>query len=104
MKIDDWRSRWVQCGKSRVLHRVRRIKNPRAWKDYPCGEGETVCGLAEKVWMPGFFSRLGARRCPKCCKALGIPKGVGAPFNDPALFPPEGKGLVSTSAPTKGEP
>ena len=43
---------------------------------------ETVCGEKwEATNMPGFLSRTGAPRCRKCCKRLGIPPGIGAPYN-----------------------
>jgi hypothetical protein len=35
--------------------------------------------------MPGIFSRMGAPRCKRCCKAVGIPAGNGAPYNDDDL-------------------
>ncbi len=98
MKVDEWRSRWVQIGGLITLHRVRRIANRRAWKDLPSGPGETVCGKKGNVNMPGFLSRMSAKRCPRCCELVGIPKGIGAPYNDPTLFPPEGRALDSTSA------
>jgi hypothetical protein len=90
-KPDDWRSRWVQVGAGAMLHRVKWINvSRRAWKEWPTAMGSTVCDKADVVSMPGFVSRLSAKRCPKCCKLLGIPNGVGAPYNDPTLFPPEG--------------
>ena len=98
--IRSWRSRWVQHGpRGEMLHRVKRLDNPRAWSRFPSGDGETVCGRKGLVTMPGFMSRMFAKRCPKCCKALGVPNGTGAPYNDPTLFPPEGRACRrSTSA------
>jgi hypothetical protein len=81
---DDWRKRWVQ-GKSRVLHRVSSMDNDDWEADdfIPIGGmGWTVCGLYDRLGMPGMFSRMGAPRCEKCCKAISIPFGDGAPYNN----------------------
>jgi hypothetical protein len=44
-----------------------------------------ACGL-ERPWvMPGMGSRLGLRRCERCCRALGIPLGYGTPANEASL-------------------
>ena len=94
--VNEWRSRWVHAVKGSRIHRIAKLTSSRkAWKDFPSGEGETVCGLVGKVWMPGFITRLAGTRCAKCCKLVGIPRGIGAPYNDPTLFPPEGRGLTS---------
>ena len=85
---ERWRSRWLQFnGRSVRLHRVAEI----TWWDDGTrddgtpemirGDGVTVCGKRGFLHMPGIFSRMGAPRCPACCKALGIPKGDGAPKN-----------------------
>ena len=34
------------------------------------------------VTVPGVLSRLAAPRCLRCCRARGLPRGVGAPRND----------------------
>lgn len=83
----EWRSRWVQMteGRSTSLHRVAQLDDPAAWTDMPYGTGRTVCGLRGSVGMPGFISRMSAPRCRKCCKALGVPRGNGAPYNDRSL-------------------
>lgn len=36
------------------------------------------------VLIPGLFTRLGAMRCTRCCKATGMPPGKGSPKNDAA--------------------
>lgn len=98
-RVNDWRSRWVQVGSGVMLHRVRKIiVSPKAWREWPTSDGVTVCGKDDVVSMPGFMSRLAAKRCPKCCKLLGIPNGIGAPYNDPTLFPPEGKAVRSSTS------
>jgi hypothetical protein len=44
-----------------------------------------ACGrMAEGLWIPGMFSRMGAMRCTGCCRALGYPQGKGSPKNDDA--------------------
>ena len=48
-------------------------------------QGTTACGLSGRLSMPGIFSRIGAPRCKKCCRKVGIPDGNGAPYNDEAL-------------------
>jgi hypothetical protein len=77
----DWRSRWLVCGATgKALHRIATIR----WEDpYDAiaGRGVTVCGLRGRFRVPGLFSRLGLRRCVRCCVRLGIPAGPGAPFN-----------------------
>lgn len=81
--MPDWRSRWLVLPRWGVLHRVSSIK----WgEDYPeqmiNGQGTTVCGKTGFLMMPGFMSRMGLKRCPKCCKAMGIPQGDGCPENE----------------------
>ena len=76
---DNWRSRWLVAQRWNALHRIAEI----VWEDGEMivGEGVTVCGRRARFSMPGIFSRMGLKRCPQCCKALGIPAGNGAPFN-----------------------
>lgn len=83
LHADNWRSRWLQFNPGgRRLHRVSEIK---WWDDGERemirGDGVAVCGQRGFMHMPGIFSRMGAQRCPRCCKALGIPNGDGAPYN-----------------------
>jgi hypothetical protein len=77
---DDWPSRWLVLPSWRVLHRVAEIE----WEDGEMivGEGVTVCGRRGRLRMPGVFSRIGLKRCTKCCRALGIPQGEGHPYNE----------------------
>jgi hypothetical protein len=86
---EKWRSRWLQFTSTRRngdLHRVASI----AWDgealgfdpgDMIQGEGVSVCGKEGRMAMPGIFSRMGAPRCRRCCKAMGIPPGDGPPWN-----------------------
>jgi hypothetical protein len=71
-----------------MLHRVSEAE----WRcveeyggSYVEGTGTMVCGKSGEMRMPGIFSRMGLKRCPKCCKAVGVPPGYGAPFNDKLL-------------------
>ena len=52
------------------------------------GDIRLTCGRRVSVAMiPGIFARMGARRCRRCCAALGYPEGVGSPKNDDACRP-----------------
>jgi len=75
----DWRCRWLVTPAWGALHRVSSI----TWDDDDriAGYGATACGRFARMFMPGFVSRMGLRRCSACCRAAGVPPGVGAPFN-----------------------
>lgn len=84
LRKSDWKSRWLVFPAWGILHRVSEI----AWDDNRekiRGKGVTVCGRRGLLMMPGFPSRIGLMRCPKCCERLGIPQGNGAPFNSSVL-------------------
>lgn len=51
------------------------------------GEGVTSCGRKGTYWIPGMFTRMDARRCDRCCRALGYPSGIGSPKNDERCRP-----------------
>lgn len=59
------------------------------------------CGQTAKfVWIPGMFSRMGCRRCSRCCRVNGLPPGIGSPKNDPEcrrilMLPYSSRGGVS---------
>jgi hypothetical protein len=76
----DWRKRWMHSGRrGPLLHRVYATD----WNAWTCeGTGVTACGLMDSLHMPGIFSRMGAVRCPACCRAAGVPSGHGNPFNE----------------------
>lgn len=79
---------WVMSLSGRVLHRA--ILTPqddaeltesgqlRGWFDAACGAN------LSGVVIPGVLTRLATPRCGRCCDALGYPRGVGSPKNDPA--------------------
>lgn len=41
-----------------------------------------ACGLSALFDFPGLLSRIGAKRCVKCCESIGITAGIGCPVND----------------------
>jgi hypothetical protein len=52
---------------------------------YLDGPVRLACGRrAAWVSIPGVLTRLGAPRCTGCCRATGLPPGVGSPKNDDA--------------------
>lgn len=50
--------------------------------DDTSGFASTLCGRSSWLEIPGVFSRMGTKRCKKCCRAAKIPTGVGSPKND----------------------
>lgn len=56
-----------------------------AWQWMISGPVRLACGrTAALVCIPGLFTRLGAPRCRGCCRATGLPPGLGSPKNDDA--------------------
>ena len=55
----------------------------RGREDAQAYHGTASCGLQTMFWIPGIFSRMGAPRCKRCCRATGLPQGKGSPKNDP---------------------
>lgn len=95
---DEQNWRWQQpvFGRDRsVLHRValfeRRCNDQDPGGPVGVVEATTVCVLEAPVMtMPGLFSRMGATRCKRCCKLLGIPDGKGTPHNEePVIVEPK---------------
>lgn len=91
--MSKWR--WTYASKrGEVLHRILRIdvkhgyEPPSPEEDgyewYWGIDGETVCGrpLVGMPGCPGLFSRLGAKRCHRCCDLLNIEHGFGIPVNN----------------------
>jgi hypothetical protein len=82
---DEWRRRWLVVLETYdLLHRVSSIdwNNESTLVVIPVGgEGETLCGQAGILAVPGILSRMGLPRCPECCRLAGVPEGDGAPYN-----------------------
>lgn len=79
---------WLVCGKARRLHAIpgpaitpERMRDSIDWvTPLPA---RAACGLRRRRWwMPGYYSRLGRRRCTPCSRALTIPTGYGTPANE----------------------
>jgi len=85
----DWREiaewDWVHLGTGLVLHAVGTVTNDADADWY--GDGRTLCGRAGRMWIPGFVSRMGDRRCRRCCTLAGMPQGKQSPKNVEALRP-----------------
>lgn len=78
-----WPWRWLVFASWKRLHRVATYTRQHEddWRQVGV-EGTTVCGLSGDLLMPGFQSRLGLARCAHCCDRLGVPRGIGAPYNE----------------------
>lgn len=78
---DHWRSRWLY--REAMTGRLHRVAEA-LWDDPAemiVADAVMVCGERGRFRMPGMLSRMEGARCPVCCRALGIPRGKGAPFN-----------------------
>lgn len=81
----DWIVTDIKGGK---LHHLAAFDDPEQAGDDWGGPGSTSCGRhTQWASIPGIFTRMGAARCKRCCKAVGFPEGVGSPKNDKALRP-----------------
>ena len=79
---------WVATPTGMYLHQLASFDDPaKAEYDWG-GPGRTTC-RRHSAWLsiPGMFSRMGGRRCARCCDLAGFPRGVGSPKNDPDLRP-----------------
>ena len=87
MSFEEWYvfERWT------VLHAAREIDNKGPWE--PGGFGVSECSRSGLLAVPGPFSRMGLRRCKRCCKVKGIPEGYGTPYNDESLSTDDGTGV-----------
>lgn len=82
---DEWRWRWMQVSfsKETTLHRMFEVDR----LFLAGGEilGVSACCMQGRFMEPGPISRGvlrgGARRCPRCCDAVGVAHGRGAPYN-----------------------
>jgi hypothetical protein len=78
---------WVWLGAGNVLHAVDTLDNADTVDDDWYGVGRTECGQGGHMTIPGLFSRMGAIRCVRCCKATGMPQGEQSPKNDDGCRP-----------------
>jgi hypothetical protein len=74
-------ARWLVLPSGRRLHRVAYLARPEDLLEGETVGGTVMCGLVGPLQVPGAFSRMGLPRCARCCRAVGIPQGKGAPFN-----------------------
>lgn len=83
--LDVWDYDWVWLGLyGKLIHApVFTPEERRFFSINLDGPGSTACGRhSDYLSVPGVLSRLSAKRCPRCCVAVGIPAGVGSPKND----------------------
>lgn len=84
----DWYSPFRGFGRGRgQLHLIVSADWGQSEHDWFVEQGTTACGRTTGASIAGMFSRMGATRCPKCCTAVGYPRGVGSPKNDEAVRP-----------------
>ncbi len=74
---------WVIADRGVVLHHVKASAvNAYEWR---FEDVQTSCGRTlDFAYVPGLFTRTGAKRCDRCCDHVGYPRGKGSPKNDPA--------------------
>lgn len=82
-------SHWLVASTWNVLHHAT-ITDPDDLAEIDDGgtvlDVRLTCGQrAKTVTIPGLFTRVGARRCSRCCARLGYPRGVGSPKNEQAI-------------------
>lgn len=77
---------WCYGQTSTVLHHVKLLRDEHAeeWADTSQLVSATATCGRRLYWLsvPGLLSRMGAKRCARCCDRLGYPRGVGSPKND----------------------
>lgn len=74
---------WVQTRTGNVLHRMSSYgeagdEDVDWWFPVLLDCGRTVAYAT----VPGMFTRMGAKRCDRCCAANDLPRGIGSPKND----------------------
>lgn len=76
---------WVVTGRWKTLHHATLTpERSEELDDYASLDDVTFdCGRrVARVHIPGPFTRMGAKRCDRCCDRNGLPRGVGSPKND----------------------
>lgn len=84
-EIAEWD--WVLVGEGGVLHSVAKLINADTADEEWYGEGFTACGRGGRLYIPGLFTRMGAKRCDRCCDRTGFPRGFQSPKNVDELRP-----------------
>lgn len=72
---------WLEAEGASVLHGpVTVTYDPDLWAAV---DVTFACGWhVERAYIPGLLTRMGAKRCSRCCDRMGYPRGVGSPKND----------------------
>ena len=87
--LSEWRTTaewdWVEFPNGEALHAP--LWTFSEDEDGCHADGFVACRRGGRLWIPGLGARLSAPRCKQCCRAVGIPEGVGSPKNDDALRP-----------------
>lgn len=80
---------WLYTDNATVLHAVpgeaatsERIREAIDWCQSVALRAE--CGRVLALSYPGLLSRFNAPRCQACCRASGVPQGIGTPCNEEA--------------------
>lgn len=83
---------WLTTRRWRFLHAVPEgswtegHRDDMRWDWYVSTPTVLACGrVARELCIPGLFSRSrldGLPRCSGCCRATGMPPGLGSPKND----------------------
>lgn len=75
---------WVILPTGGRLHALRCINSSDAANMEWSAKGETECGRGGTLSIPGVEFRRHLQRCKWCCRATGLPPGIGSPRNDVA--------------------
>lgn len=81
---------WVVGASWTVLHHISPADDdfdPAYWVTFPDPIRATCGRLLKWACVPGVFTRIGAKRCDRCCDRMGYPRGKGSPRNDKAIQP-----------------
>ena len=78
---------WWYTSKGGVLHFIHQAEDLKWYakmRDLGGFKLKASCGLLAHFTPAGMFSRMGRKRCDRCCVKMGIPKGKGTPRNEQA--------------------
>lgn len=74
---------WLTTPDGRLLHYAEGF-DEEVWEREGVWIGQAACGVRGRFIIPGIFTRMGEKRCDRCCDRLGYPRGKGSPKNDAA--------------------